>query len=274
MPAVRKIPVQAWALALLSSGLQILIFPKPAFFFLCWVAMVPLLYALLRGRIGEGELVDSEGRSLRPFTPQQGFLLAWVCGVAWYVGTCYWVYPVMHGYGNLSVFAATLITMGYCLIMGMHHGTFGLLLVMMARRASAGNRRPLFMAPFFWVAIEFFRDRVTGVTWQPLGGAQVENIPFSRIAEVTGVYGLSFAIMLVNCAFVGALLLRGRRRTNLLVSAGAAAVALQMGVFARPAPLPANRQAVLLQPNIPVLNAAEWTPQYFDNTIEEVGRAD
>ena len=269
---MRKIPVQAWALALLSSGLQILVFPKISWYFLSWVAFVPLLYALLRGRGGEGQLVDSEGRSLRPFTPWQGFLLAWVCGVVWYVGTCYWIYPVMHGYGNLGVAAATLITLGYCLIMAMHHGTLGLLVVVMARRASTGNRQPLFMAPFFWVAIEFFRDRITGVPWLPLGGAQTENIPFARIAEVTGVYGLSFAIMLVNCAFVAALLLQGRRRMNLLVSAAAAAIALQMGVFAKPAALPGNRQAVLLQPNIPVLNAAEWTPQYFDHTISSLAR--
>src|SRR5215472_14462554 len=65
---VRKIPTTAWVLALVSSGLQILTFPKPSLYFLCWIAMVPLLYALLRGRGGEGELVDSEGRSLRPFS--------------------------------------------------------------------------------------------------------------------------------------------------------------------------------------------------------------
>src|SRR5260370_32074692 len=114
----------------------------------------------------------------------------------------------MHGSGALCVFAATMIPFGYCLIMGMHHGAFGLLVVMMARRSTLGNRKPLFMAPFFWVAIEFFRDRVTGVPWQPLGGAQVDNIPFARISQVTGVYGLSFAVMLVNCAFVAALLLQ------------------------------------------------------------------
>jgi apolipoprotein N-acyltransferase len=198
-------------------------------------------------------------------------LIAWVCGVVWYLGTCYWIYPVMHGYGNLGVVAATLITILYCLIMGMHHGAFGLLVVMMARRAGTGNRRPLLAAPFFWVAIEFFRDRFTGVPWLPLGGAQTDNIPFARIAEATGVYGLSFAIMLVNCAFVAALLLQGRRRINLLVSAAAAAIALQMGVFAKPAALPANRQAVLLQPDIPVLNEG-WTPQYFDNTIATLAR--
>lgn len=270
---VRRIPTTAWVLALVSSGLQILIFPKTSLFFLCWVAMVPLLYALLRGRGGEGELVDPEGRSLRPFTLMQGFLIAWVSGVIWYLGTCYWIYPVMHGYGGLGVFTAGLIALGYCLIMGMHHGTFGLLVVLMARRSTLGNRKPLLMAPFFWVAIEFFRDRVTGVPWQPLGGAQVDNIPFARIAEVTGVYGLSFAVMLVNCAFVAALLLPGRRRKNLLISATAAAIALQIGVLAKPAPFVATKTAVLVQPNIPVLNAADWTPQFFDNTIGSMARA-
>jgi apolipoprotein N-acyltransferase len=269
---VRKIPAIAWALALLSSGLQILIFPKTSLYFLCWVAMVPLIYALLRGRGGEGELVDSEGRSLRPFTLVQGFAIGWVSGVIWYLGTCYWIYPVMNGYGNLGAPAAALIAMGYCLFLGMHHGVFGALVVLMARRSSLGNRRPLFMAPFFWVAIEFFRDRVTGNPWQPLGGAQVDNIPFARISAITGVYGLSFAVMLVNCAFAAALLLYGRRRLNLLVSAAAAAIALQMGVFAKPAPFPANKEAVLVQANIPVLDRSQWTPQFFDNTIAELAR--
>jgi apolipoprotein N-acyltransferase len=254
-------------LSLLSGGLQILLFPKTDLFFLCWIAFVPLLYALLRGRGGEGELLDSEGRSLRPFTLLQGFVVAWVCGIVWYIGICYWIYPVMRGYGNLGVFTSGLITLGFCLIMGMHHGVFGLLVVLMARRATVGNRRPLLLAPVFWIAIEFFRDRITGVPWEPLGNAQVDNIPFSRIAEFTGVYGLSFAIMLVNCAFTAGLLFYGRRRKNLLISATAAAVALQVGVFLKPAPLPSTRQALLIQPNIPILDT--WTPDMYARIVAD-----
>jgi apolipoprotein N-acyltransferase len=264
---VRNIPSRAWALALFSSALQILVFPKPSLFFLSWVAMTPLVYALLRGRGGEGELVDSEGRSLRPFTLKQGIAIAWVSGVVWYLGTCYWIYPVMHGYGGLNALAAGLITAGYCLIMALHHGAFGGLVVLMARRSTLGNRRPLFMAPFFWVAIEYFRDRVTGVPWLPLGSAQVDNVPFARIAEVTGIYGLSFAVMLVNCAFVAGLLLFGKRRKNLLVSATAAAIALQMGVFAKAELFPATKEALLVQENVAVLDPVQWTPQLYDQTI-------
>jgi apolipoprotein N-acyltransferase len=267
---VRNIPSRAWILALVSSGLQILVFPKPNLSFLCWIATAPLLYALLRGRGGEGELFDSEGRSLRPFTLWQGFLIAWLSGVVWYAGTCYWIYPVMNGYGKVVAPLAALITAGYCIVMGMHHGVFGLLVVLMARRSTVGNRRPLLLAPAFWVAIELFRDRVIGVPWNPLGGAQIDNIPFARIAQTTGVYGLSFAVMLVNCAFVAALLLYGHRRKNLLISAVAAAIALQIGVFARPAPFIATHQAVLMQENVPLLDQPEWTPRYFDQTISEL----
>lgn len=265
--SVRNIPTRAWVLACVSSALQILVFPKPSLFFLSWICFTPLIYALLRGRGGEGELVDSEGRSLRPFTVKQGVFIAWLCGILFYLGTCYWIYPVMNGYGGLNVFAASLITLGFALIMGLHHGAFGGLVVLMSRRSSLGNRRPLLLAPFFWVAIEYFRDRVTGVPWLPLGSAQVNNIPFARIAEVTGVYGLSFAVMLVNCAFAAGLLLYGRRRLNLLISAAAAAVALQMGVFAKAEPFPATKEALLVQENVPVLDPDQWTPQLYDQTI-------
>ena len=264
---MRNIPTRAWVLALVSSGLQILVFPNANLYFLCWVAMAPLLYALLRGRGGEGEMFDSEGRSLRPFTLWQGFVIAWLSGVIWYLGTCYWIYPVMNGYGKLSGLVAGLITAAYCIIMGMHHGTFGLLVVLMGRRSTVGNRRPLLLAPVFWVAIELFRDRVTGVPWNLLGGAQVDNIPFARIAQTTGVYGLSFAVVLVNCAFVAALMLYGKRRKNLMISAVAATIALQIGVLARPAAFTPTHQALLVQQNVPLLDQPEWTPRYFDQTI-------
>ncbi|SRR6266849_6621528 len=272
IPIVHNIPRRAWLLMAASSILQVLVFPRPGLFFLSWIALAPLLYALLRGRGGEGELVDSEGRSLRPFTLWQGFVLGWVCGFLWYLGTCYWIYPVMHDYGNLNVAISALLMFALSAYMALNHAVFCALVVLMARRSSLGNRRPLFLAPFFWVAIELFRDRVIGFPWNPLGGSQVDNIPFARIAEVTGVYGLSFAVMLVNCAFVAGLLLYGRRRTNLLISATAAAIALQLGIFAKPDAFPASKQAVLVQENVPVLDPAQWTPQYYDQTVGELAQ--
>jgi apolipoprotein N-acyltransferase len=268
---VLKIPARAWLLALLSSGLQVIIFPKLSIYWLCWVALVPLLYALLRGHGGEAELIDSEGKSLRPFTLRQGFLLGWFCGVVWWLGTCYWVYPVFHSYGNLSVVAAAMVTALLVLTMGLHHGVFGLLVVMMARRATVGNRRPLLAAPCFWVAIELLRDRVAGFPWNPLGNAQIDNIPFARITAFAGVYALSFAIVLVNCAFTSALLLRGARRKNLFIASFASAIALQLGVLTSPAPVASTKQAVLVQQNVPVLDS-EWPQAFYDRTLFELSQ--
>src|SRR5205823_5075277 len=75
----------------------------------------------------------------------------------------------------------------------------------------------------------------------------------------------------VNCAFAAALLLFSRRRINLLISAVAAAVALQIGVFARPEPLPATRQALLVQTNIPLLNNP-WKRDFYDQTITDLAQ--
>ncbi len=255
---------------MLSGGLQVLIFPRISLHFLCWVAVAPLLYALLRGRGGEGALCDSEGRSLRPFTLWQGFLIAWASGLIWYLGTCYWVFPVMVGYGGLNAFVAGLITLAAGFAMGLHHAVFGLLVVLMARRSTLGNRRPLLLAPVFWVAIELFRDRVSGFPWNLLGYSQVDNIPFARIAQLTGVYGLSFAVMLVNCAFVAAMLLTGKRRTNLLISAAAAAIALQIGIFAKPEAFATTQEAVLVQQNISL--DQDWKPPVFDQTLSSLAQ--
>lgn len=264
--SVRKIPAKAWALTLLSSGLQVLIFPPTSLYFLSWAALVPLLYALLRGRGGEGELVDSEGRSLRPYTLVQAFMIGWVNGFVWYLGLSYWIYPVMNGYGHIAPIPSFFIMLGFCLILGMHQGAFALFVVLMVRRSTLGNRRPLFLAPFFWVAIDFFRDRATPFFWEPLGTSQVNNVPFAQLAQLTGVHGLTFAIVLVNCAFTAALLLYGKRRRNLLIAAGAAAVALQIGVVAQPLPSVPTHEAVLGQPNFDVPDAP-WTTAYYEQTL-------
>ena len=72
--------------------------------------------------------------------------------------------------------------------------------------------------------MELARTRVTGFPWDLLGIAQVDNIPLARIATVTGVYGLSFEIMVVNTALAAAFVIgaergqRSRRKPLLLAT--------------------------------------------------------
>src|SRR5262249_43205196 len=88
-------------------------------------------------------------------------------------------------------------------------------------------------------------------------------------ATATGVYGLSFEIVLVNAAFAAAFLVpRQRRKTLLYASLGAACI-LQAGRWLSPPGVPADRTAVLLQQDVPVAENEGWTRDFFESTLRE-----
>jgi apolipoprotein N-acyltransferase len=263
---VRQIHYSAWLLVGLSSLLQILIFPLPGLYVLSWVAFAPLIVALLRARPA-GALEIDGSVNLQAATPGQAFLLAYASGILWYAGTCYWIYDTMHEHGGLSAPAAALALFLFCLYLGLYHGLFGLLLGL-AAGPRRDNRLALVSVPFLWVAAELARTRVTGFPWDLLGTAQVENISLSRISTWTGVYGISFEIMLVNVAVAAGFLVPKKKRATLLAAALAAAAVLQAGRLVDAPAIPADRAALLVQENIPV--DENWTRDTFERTLREL----
>ena len=276
-----RIHKSAWLLVLLSAGLQIVIFPLPNLYFLGWVAIAPLLIALLRARKPD-TLQLLAGVKLLPARPGQAFLLAYACGILWYAGTCYWIYNTMRQYGGVGTLAACGLLILFCLYLAIYHGVFGLLISMLASPAEGdgtppSTRRVLLLAPFAWVAVELARTRITGFPWDLLGISQVDNIPLAHIATVTGVYGLSFEIMVVNTALAAAFVIgaeRGQRskRKPLLLATAAAIIVLQAGRLITPPPLPTDHTARLVQQNVPVLQAGDWTKEYFEGTLRDLSR--
>jgi len=229
--------------------------------------VAPLLAAVLRAR---GPVA---GNDLLPAGPGQAFLLGWLSGALWYAGSCYWVAYTMHIYGGLDMGASLGVLVLFCLWLGAQTGLFALLLSLIANRArtpGAGIRRALACAPFLWVAIELVRTRIIGFPWDLLGTAQVDNVPLTRLAAVTGVYGLSFEIMVVNAAFAAAFLAQRRGRRLLLAAAVLAALALQLSVFVQPPPAPAGATARLVQENVPI--GENWTPETYRRTLDELTR--
>ena len=263
---VRQIHSRAWLLVVLSSLLQVLIFPLPGVYVLSWAAFAPLIVAILRARpIGALEVNGSV--QLEAAKPMQAFFLAYTSGIIWYAGTCYWIYDTMHQYGGLSVPFALLALFLFCLYLGLYHGLFGLLLSLAAGPAR-DNRIVLVAAPFLWVAVELARTLVTGFPWNLLGTAQVDNISLSRITSWTGVYGVSFEIMLVNVAVAAAFLVPRRKRSTLLIAALVAAGVLQAGRLVDAPAVPADHAALLVQENLPV--DANWTRDAFERTLREL----
>jgi apolipoprotein N-acyltransferase len=263
---VRQIHFSAWLLVGLSSLLQILIFPLPGLYILSWVAFAPLIVALLRARpVGVLEMDDSV--HLQAAKPGQAFLLAYVSGIVWYAGTCYWIYNTMHEHGGLSAPVALLALFLFCLYLGLYHGLFGLLLSL-AMGPGRDNRRALLATPFLWVAVELARERVTGFPWNLLGTSQVDNISLSRITTWTGVYGVSFEIMLVNVAVAAAFLVPRKKRNPLLIASLAAAAVLQAGGLVEAPALSTDHTALLVQENISV--DTNWTRDVFERTLREL----
>lgn len=263
---MRQIHPSAWLLVGLSAVLQVLIFPLPGLYVLSWVALTPLVVALLRARPA-GELEIPGLLRLRPASPSQGFLLGYVCGILWYAGTCYWVFDTMRKYGGLDASAAVLVLVLFCCYLGLYHGLFGLLIALMVR-SPRDYRRSLVLAPFFWIAVELMRTRVTGFPWNLLGTAQVDNSALCGISALTGVYGVSFEIALVNVALAAAFLIPREKRTSMLIAALAAAAVLQAGSLVKVPQAHATRRALLVQQNIPV--SANWTPEYFQQTLDQL----
>jgi apolipoprotein N-acyltransferase len=253
---MRLIPLRLWAMAVLSGILQVLPFPiagptpfwRTAF---CWIALLPLLWALL------GD--DKDGRSLGL---RQGAALGYVCGFVWYLGNCYWIYQTMYLYGGLSKPIAVGILILFCLYLGLYHALFGVLIS--AFRNRFGRQAALLLVPFAWVAVELARARITGLPWDLLGISQVDNPLLTRLAPITGAYGLSFVIAAVNALWLIRIRIRERRFTRMaLTVAGVVIIVLYVAslrLIANPKLSPTTATATLVQENLEV-GAANTGPQ-------------
>lgn len=201
-------------LAVLSGGLQILPFPiagpipiwRTAF---AWAALLPLLYALLGN--------DKEGGRLSPL---QGAAVGYLCGAIWYAGNCYWIFQTMYLYGGLPKPVALGILILFALYLGLYHALFAGI-VAAVRWSGLSRNKVLLLSPFAWVAVELARARITGFPWDLLGMTQVDSPLLARLAPVTGVYGISFVVALVNALWLIRLKVKSNRFTRPALAASA-----------------------------------------------------
>jgi apolipoprotein N-acyltransferase len=240
-------------MAILSGVLQVLPFPvagptplwRTAF---CWIALTPLLKALTSN--------DATGRPLRLL---QGAALAYASGSIWYLGNCYWVYATMHQYGGISGPASAGILILFCLYLGLYHALFGTLIAAF-RSSRLGVRGALLITPFAWVAVELARARVTSFPWDLLATTQVDNPLLTRLAPITGAYGISFVIAAVNAVWLARITMKPRPYTRTVVLAVGVLIAffyiVTLKHIQRPIQQGTEAIATLVQQNIEVGAAA------------------
>lgn len=151
-------------------------------------------------------------------TWRRAFALGACSGIVGFAGVIYWIAGVMHRYGDLPFALAIPICAGLVGYLAIFFGLWAMLVRASVRRLGAGG---VWLAPLFWVALEWARGVIVGFPWAPIGSSQATVIPVVQLAAVTGVYGLSALVALVGTA--AAMLSLSRARAH---RAGAACVAL------------------------------------------------
>ena len=153
----------------------------------------------------------SEAEARHPL--RRAFLIAYLCGVLWYVGNCYWIRDTMMHYGDMPPLAPELLTLGFSLVLGLYFGIFGLGLVVV-RRATGSTRLALAVAPFLWTGLDLAAARITSVPWDQLGYSQVDNALINQLAPWTGVYGITFVLVAVNALLAGGLIVERESKSR------------------------------------------------------------
>jgi len=153
------------SLVLLSAALLIVPYCRPGLWFTAWFGFVPLFFAL-------------QGKSRK-----RSFFLAYLAGIIFWAGTIYWlVHITLPGTAVLILYLALY---------------FGLLGFVFSYLLPNGNY--LLSIPSAWVFLEYTRSHLmTGFPWALLGYSQYKNLPVIQIADIFGVWGVSFLVMMAN----------------------------------------------------------------------------
>ncbi len=239
--------------------------PMPAWrALLAWVALVPLLVALVR-------LAGDEAGRMRPL---QALLTGWLCGAVWFGLHCSWVYRTMHLYGGMGSGMAAVSLVLFSLFLGVWFGVFAGVWVLggvALGRKGSGAGAMLAVAPVLWVAMEFAVARIPSFPWDELGYTQVDNGLLTRLAPWTGVMGISLLLAAAN-AVLAAGLLRVRSGGKWLAGWAAIAAMGVCGFWLHPNPPVATATAMLVQPNLNVATDDVWTDAQWQAHMTQFAR--
>jgi apolipoprotein N-acyltransferase len=246
-------------LACLSGGLTALCFPKFNLYFLAWICLIPLLFALLRKK------------------PWPSFWLGFSGGFVYYAILLYWIPSVPAHYGGLSPVLSFFVYLLLVVLMALSWAAFAF--VFSTVRLSY-PRSALVLAPFVWVSFEFiYTYLLTGFPWGLLGYSQAKNLSYLQLASVAGVYGLSFGLVLLQSFFV--LSISSRKKWPFFLALAAILVIHGAGFLGlrTPAPTKETFEAGVIQGNVSSdiywdRISTEEVDRLFERHIELSRRAD
>ncbi len=227
---LKKIPVISVLGAAASGALTAVAFPKFDLMFFAWISLIPLFFILAKAR------------------PRHGLFLGWIAGAVFYAILLYWIPDVPAHYGRLPFVLSLLIDALLVLLLASTWALFGWAFAVL--RARLGDAA-FFVSPFVWIALEYTVTHIlTGFPWGLLGVSQYKNTAFIQLSAITGVYGVSFMLVLFQSYFVGSI--ESARRTPFAVATVAMAAVHLAGVLTMPKPVPGPETftAAVIQGNV------------------------
>jgi apolipoprotein N-acyltransferase len=198
------------------TGLLLVLSTAPVgLWWLAYVALVPLLFALDSSNVNSNAVGSGYALSLRQRVKRPLFI-GFVAGFVTFLGTIYWVVNSMYFYGGLPIVASVPIMLVLVAYLALYPALFSLLFSLLLVRVRSACSVVLFslvIVPALWVATEFLRGTLfTGFPWSLLGYSQSANLLLIQVADITGVWGVSYLVVAVNAAlFLLARSLRARR---------------------------------------------------------------
>lgn len=177
-------------LAGLSGLLIFLSFPRYGSGIVAWAALIPLFWAL-------------QGVQSR-----EGFKLGFLAGFAAHVGILYWTAYVVVQYGYLPLYVGIAAMLLLCAYLSLYTAFFAFVIVNLR-----GRGIPLFLsAPLVWTLLDYARSHLlTGFPWEQLAHSQFLSHGVTQIADITGTYGITFAIVMINAVLYDLFSHRSRR---------------------------------------------------------------
>jgi len=184
MTALNKfiIPQQKIILSALSGLLLTAGFPPVEWVFAPWIAFVFLFWAIFN------------------LSASQSFTAGLVAGLAHYLSLLYWLASTMNIYGYLPIWLSVIFLILLSLYLSLYTAVF-----------------------CAWVCIEYLREVLfSGFPWGLVGYSQHQFDKLIQIADVCGVYGISFLVVSANSLiFLALLYFSGRQLHDKKVNPGA-----------------------------------------------------
>lgn len=166
-------------LAVAASILLILAFPDWDLWFLAWVALVPLLFAIEREK-------ESTARS---------FILGWIFGTLFFFGTCWWLTFAPITYAGFPPILAYSLMLLVAALVGIFPALFAAIVSVFLRRY---RELGILAVPFVWVFTEILRYWLTGNNWNALGYSQAFTARTPDFSAYGGVMLVSFIVVVVS----------------------------------------------------------------------------